>query len=333
MHANKRHDLDGVWAGDIAAIVGLKKIRTGETLCDPQHPIILESLEFPEPVLSIAIEPRTTADMERLGTSLQRLVHEDPSFRVAVDEETGQTIISGMGELHLEVITDRLVREFGVNANVGKPQVAYKETITESVKVEGRYIKQSGGTGDYAVVKLEVEPGELGSGFSFEAKVKGGAVPKEFIPAVKQGCEEVTQNGMLAGYPVVDVRVRLVDGQAHDVDSSERSFKIAASMGMKDALRLAAPVLLEPIMEVEAVTPEEFVGGVQGDLNSRRGNITGIDRRSGGVQSVAADVPLTTMFGYVSNLRSLTQGRATFTMQFSRYSQVPENVAKGIVYC
>jgi elongation factor G len=238
-----------------------------------------------------------------------------------------------MGELHLEIITDRLVREFNVNANVGKPQVSYKETVTEPVKVEGRYIKQSGGTGDFAIVKLEVEPGEPGSGFSFESAVKGGSVPREFVSSVKQGCEEVTQSGMLAGYPVVDVKVRLVDGQAHDVDSSERSFKIAASMGMKDALRLASPVLLEPIMDVEVVMPEEFVGGVQGDLASRRGSITGIEMRGGGAQSVSAEVPLTTMFGYVSNLRSLTQGRATYTMQFSRYSQVPESVAKGIVYC
>jgi len=331
MHANKRQDLDEIWAGDIVAIVGLKEVSTGETLCDLQHPVILESLEFPEPVLSIAIEPRTTADMDRLSTSLQRLMHEDPSFRVVVDAETGQTIISGMGELHLEIITDRLVREFKVGANVGQPQVAYKETITESVEVEGRYVKQTGGTGDFAIVKLEAQPGKRGSGFSFESVVKGGAVPKEFIKSVRDGCEEVTQSGMLAGYPVVDVAVRLLDGQAHDVDSSERSFKIAASIGMKDALRMASPILLEPVMDVESVTPEEFVGGVQGDLNSRRGNIKGIEQR-GNAHAITAEVPLATMFGYVSNLRSMTQGRATYTMQFSHYSQVPANVAEGIVY-
>jgi elongation factor G len=300
-------------------------------LCDPKHPILLESLQFPEPVLSIAIEPKTKADMDRLGSSLERLAHEDPSFRVSVDEETGQTIISGMGELHLEVIIERMVREFGVRANVGRPQVAYKETITAAVKAEGRYIKQTGGTGDFGVVKIEVEPGEPGSGFAFESVVKGGAVPKEFIPAVGSGCEEATQSGPLAGYAVVDVMVRLLDGQAHEVDSSERSFKIAGSLAMKEALRKAKPVLLEPIMSVEAVTPEEFVGAVQGDLNSRRGDITGIEMR-GRAHAIDATVPLATMFGYVNNLRSLTQGRATYTMQFSHYAEVPEDVAKRIVY-
>jgi elongation factor G len=331
MHANKRQDLDEIWAGDIAAIVGLKEITTGQTLCDPQHPVLLESLDFPESVLSIAIEPKTAADMDRLSTSLQRLVHEDPSFRVAVHEETGQTIISGMGELHLEIITDRLVREFGVGANVGKPQVAYKETITKPAKCEGRYIKQTGGSGDFAVVKLEIEPGELGSGFEFASKIKGGAVPREFVAAVEQGCSEVMQSGMLAGFPVVDVKVSLVDGQTHDVDSSERSFRIAGSIGMKDALRLAGPILLEPVMSVEAVTPDEFVGTVQGDLSSRRGSITGIEMR-GGAQAISADVPLASMFGYVSNLRSMTQGRATYTMQFSHYAQVPANVAEGLAF-
>jgi elongation factor G len=331
MHANKRQDLDEIWAGDIAAIVGLKEVTTGETLCDPRKPTILESLDFPDPVLSIAIEPRTTADMERLSNSLQRLVHEDPSFRVSVDSETGQTIISGMGELHLEVITDRLVREFKVGANVGKPQVAYKETITKIAKVEGRYVKQTGGSGDFAVVKLEVSPGEAGSGFTFESAIKGGAIPKEFVSSVREGCREVTQSGMLAGYPVVDVAVRLVDGQAHDVDSSERSFKIAGSIAMKDALRAASPILLEPIMAVEVVTPEEFVGGLQGDLSSRRGNITGIERGES-TQFIRAEVPLAEMFGYVGTLRSMSQGRATYTMQFSRYLQVPANVAEGIVY-
>jgi elongation factor G len=331
MHANKQQQVDEVVAGDIAAVVGLKRIATGETLCDPRKPILLESLDFPEPVLSIAIEPKTQADMDRLSASLDRLVQEDPTFRVAVDAETGQTIISGMGELHLEVITDRLLREFKVDANVGRPQVAYKETITRSVRAEGRYVKQTGGAGDFGVVELEVEPGEPGSGFQFETAIKGGAVPREFIPAVRQGCEEATQSGALTGYPVVDVVVRLVDGRAHDVDSSERSFKIAASIGTKDALRRACPVLLEPIMAVEAVTPEEFVGSVQGDLNSRRGSITGIEV-CGNSQAIRAEVPLATMFGYVNNLRSMTQGRATFTMQFARYAQVPEKVAEELMY-
>jgi elongation factor G len=331
MHANKREEIDEVCTGDIAAVVGLKSISTGETLCHPHHQIVLESLEFPETVISIAIEPKTTADMDRLSQSLGRLAQEDPSFRVSVDQETGQTIIAGMGELHLEIIIDRLLREFKVDANVGTPQVAYKETITESVRVEGRYIKQTGGTGDYGVVVLEVTPGPAGSGFEFEAAVKGGAVPKEFMPAVRQGCEEAIQSGMLAGFPVVDVKVRLVGGRAHEVDSSERSFKVAASIGMKDALRTAKPVLLEPIMAVEVVTPEDFVGAVQGDLNSCRGNITNAEMRAN-ARLIQADVPLASMFGYVNNLRSMSQGRATYTMQFSHYEQVPANVAEGIVY-
>jgi elongation factor G len=331
MHANKREDIDEICTGDIAAVVGLKTISTGETLCDPHNPIVLESLEFPETVISIAIEPKTTADMDRLAQSLGRLAQEDPSFRVSVDDETGQTIIAGMGELHLEIIVSRLLREFKVDANVGAPQVAYKETITKPVRVEGRYIKQTGGTGDYGVVVLEVEPGEPGSGFEFEEAVKGGAVPKEFIPAVRNGCEEAIQTGMLAGYPVVDIKIRLVHGQAHDVDSSERSFKIAASIGTKDALRIAKPVLLEPIMAVEVVTPDDFVGAVQGDLNARRGNITNVEMR-GNARIIRADVPLASMFGYVNNLRSMTQGRATYTMQFSHYDRVPATIAEGIFY-
>jgi len=331
MHANKRQDIEELHAGDIAAIVGLKTVRTGDTLADPKHPVLLESIEFPEPVISIAIEAKTKADMDKLGSSLERLAQEDPSFRVTVDEETAQTIISGMGELHLEIIVDRLVREFGVSANVGAPQVAFKETITQPVRVEGRYIKQTGGSGDYGVVVLEVEPGEPGSGFSFEPAVKGGSVPREFFGPVRQGCEEATQSGELAGFPVVDVKVRLVDGQVHEVDSSERSFKIAASLGMREALRKAVPVLLEPIMDVEVVTPEEFVGAVQGDLNARRGQITGIDARAG-AQVIRAQVPLATMFGYVNNLRSMTQGRATYTMQFSRYARVPETIAAGLAH-
>jgi elongation factor G len=330
MHANKRQDLDEAYAGDIVAVVGLKDVTTGQTLSAINKPIILESLTFPEPVISIAIEPRTTADMDKLAQSLDRLVHEDPTFKVSVDDETGQTIISGMGELHLEIITDRLLREFNVGANVGTPQVAYKETITRTVTVEGRYIKQSGGSGDYGVVKLEVSPGERGSGFVFESAVKGGAVPKEFIPAVRQGCEEAAASGALAGYPSVDIHVRLLDGQTHDVDSSERSFKIAASMGMKKGMEAAGPVLLEPVMSVEVVTPDDFVGPVQGDLNSRRGQIRGAEMRAG-AQALAADVPLSTMFGYVNNLRSMTQGRANYTMEFSHYAQVPESVVDGLV--
>ncbi len=331
MHANKREEIEEIGAGDIAAVVGLKAARTGDTLCDFHKPIVLESLHFPEPVLSIAIEPKTQADMDRLAQSLERLTQEDPSFRRSVDEETGQTIISGMGELHLEIIADRLMREFGVEANVGKPQVAYKETITRKVSVEGRYIKQTGGSGDYAVVKLEVGPGKPGAGFSFENALKGQNIPREFVPAIERGCEEATQSGSLAGYPVVDVAVRLLDGQAHEVDSSERSFKIAASMAIKDAFEQAAPVLLEPVMAVEVVVPEEFVGGVHGDLSSRRGDITGFEMR-GNAQVVTAEVPLSEMFGYVNDLRSLTQGRATYTMQFLRYAQAPDSVRDRLVF-
>jgi elongation factor G len=330
MHANKRQEVDAAHAGEILAVVGLKDTATGDTLSDPSHPVVLEALEFPEPVLSIAIEPKTAADLDRLGQSLGRLAREDPSFRVSVDEDTGQTIISGMGELHLEVITDRLLREFQVHANVGRPQVAFKETITAPVKVEGRYVKQTGGSGDFGVVWIEVEPGESGTGFRFETAVRGGRVPKEFFRAVRQGCEEAAQSGELGGYPVVDVRVRLVDGQTHDVDSSERSFKIAGSLAMKEALRKARSVLLEPVMGVEVVTPEEFVGAVQGDLSNRRGNLTGLEMR-GSAQVIRAEVPLATMFGYVSSLRSMTQGRATYTMQFSHYAQMPDEIAQGIV--
>jgi elongation factor G len=330
MHANKRQELDEAFAGDIVAMVGLKNVATGQTLCDPKHPILLESIVFPEPVISIAVEAKTKADMDRLGQSLAKLAAEDPTFRVSVDAETGQTLISGMGELHLEIITDRLLREFGVGANVGRPQVAYKETIRESAVVEGRYIKQSGGSGDYGVVKLEVAPGEPGTGFTFENALKGPAIPREYVPAIRHGCEEAAQSGELAGYPVVDVRVRLLDGQAHDVDSSERSFKIAASLAMREGLREGKPLLLEPVMAVEVVTPEDFVGPVQGDLNSRRGAITGLEARPG-AQLVHAAVPLAEMFGYVNALRSMTQGRATYTMQFSHYAPVPEAVARGIV--
>ena len=330
MHANKRQDISEVYAGDIVAAVGLKGLATGQTLCKAQHPVLLEPIDFPEPVISIAIEPKTKADLDRLGQSLDRLVSEDPTFRVSVDEETGQTIISGMGELHLEIITDRLLREFNVGANVGRPQVAYKETIIEPVKAVGRYIKQTGGAGDFGVVEIEVEPGEPGSGFAFESAVRGGAIPKEFIPAVRQGCQEACQSGEIAGYPVVDVKVRLVDGQVHEVDSSERSFKIAGSIAMREALRKAKSTILEPVMNVEVVTPEDFVGLVQGDLNSRRGNITGAAIR-GNARVIRAEVPLATMFGYVNSLRSMTQGRATYTMEFVHYSEVPPAVAGEIV--
>jgi len=330
MHANKRQDIHEVYAGDIVAAVGLKGVATGQTLCKPQHPVLLEPIDFPEPVISIAIEPKTKADLDRLGQSLDRLVSEDPTFRVSVDEETGQTIISGMGELHLEIITDRLFREFSVGANVGRPQVAYKETIIESVEAEGRYIKQTGGAGDFGVVEIEVEPGDPGSGFVFESAVRGGAIPKEFVPAIRQGCQEACQSGEIAGYPVVDLKVRLLNGQTHEVDSSERSFKIAGSIAMREALRRAKSAILEPVMNVEVVTPEDFVGLVQGDLNSRRGNITGAAIR-GNAQAIRAEVPLATMFGYVNSLRSMTQGRATYTMEFAHYSEVPPAVAGEIV--
>ncbi len=328
MHANKREEVDEVYAGDIVAVVGLKRIATGETLCAINAPILLESLDFPEPVISIAIEPKTQADLDKLSQSLQRLAQEDPSFRVAMDPETGQTLISGMGELHLEIITDRLLRDFKVDANVGRPQVAYKETVTEPAVVEIRYIKQTGGAGDYAVVELEVGPGEPGSGFTFENAVREGAIPKQFIPSVRQGCEEASQSGAIAGFPVVDVKARLLGGAFHDTDSSERSFKIAGSMAMREGLAKAGPVLLEPVMNVEVVTPPEFRGAIQGDLNGRRGQIKKVDVR-GPSQVIDASVPLAEMFGYVSDLRSMTQGRASYTMEFSHYAPAPREVAAG----
>lgn len=330
MHANKRQEIEEVHAGDIVAAIGLKNVVTGHTLCSPKSPILLESLEFPEPVISIAIEPKTTADMDKLSQSLERLAVEDPSFKVSTDAETGQMIISGMGELHLEIIVDRLLREFGVDANVGRPQVAYKETISAKATGTGEYIKQTGGAGEYAVVKVEVEPGETGSGFEFENATRGGVIPPEFVAAVEQGCRDALESGHLGGYPVVDVKIRLVDGAAHETDSSERAFQIAGAMAANDALRNASPVLLEPIMDVEVVTPEEFRGAIQGDLNGRRGQIKGIEMR-GTAQVIQAEVPLSEMFGYVSSVRSMTQGRANYTMQFSHYAPVPENVAKAIV--
>jgi elongation factor G len=330
MHANKREEIKEVYAGDIAAAVGLKTATTGDTLCDEDHPIILESIDFPDPVISIAIEPKSKADQERLGLSLQKLATEDPSFRVRTDEETGQTIISGMGELHLEIIVDRLLREFNVGANVGKPQVAYKETIRKSVEQQGKFIRQTGGRGQYGDVWIKLEPQQPGSGFKFVDAVKGGSIPREYIPAVEKGVREATENGALAGYPMVDVKVTLFDGSYHDVDSSEIAFKIAGSMAFKEAARKANPVLLEPIMSVEVVVPEEFMGDVIGDISSRRGKVLGMDTRPA-AQAIDARVPLAQMFGYATDLRSMTQGRATYTMQFSHYEPVPATVAEGII--
>jgi len=330
MHANKREEIKEVYAGDIAAAVGLKYSTTGDTLCLEDQPVILESIEFPEPVISIAIEPKTKADQEKLGTSLAKLASEDPSFRVRTDEETGQTIISGMGELHLEIIVDRMMREFKVEANVGKPQFADRETISKKVKVEGKFVRQSGGRGQYGHVWLEVEPQEPGKGYEFVDAIKGGVVPKEYIPAVNKGIVEALDTGVLAGFPVVDVKVTLIDGSYHDVDSSEMAFKIAGSMGFKEGCSKAAPVLLEPIMSVEVVVPEDYMGEVIGDLNSRRGRIMGMETRSG-AQVVGAMVPLAQMFGYSTDLRSATQGRATYSMTFHHYEQVPKSVAEEII--
>ena len=330
MHANKREEIKEIYAGDICAAVGLKNTYTGDTLCDPKAPIVLESMEFPAPVISIAIEAKTKEDQEKLSMALNKLALEDPSFSVRIDEETGQTIISGMGELHLEIIVDRLRREFKVDCNVGKPQVAYKETITKSTKVEGKYIKQSGGRGQYGHVWLEIEPNERGKGFEFINKITGGVIPKEYIPAVEAGVKEAMERGVLAGYPVVDVKVTLFDGSYHEVDSSEMAFKIAASQAFQEGAKKCNPILLEPIMKVEVTTPEEYMGDVIGDLNSRRAKIQGMDVR-GNVRVIKAEVPLATMFGYSTDLRSLTQGRGTFTMQFSHYEPLPQNVAEEII--
>lgn len=327
MHSNKREDVKEVYAGDIVAAVGLKHTITGDTICDQNNPVILEAMEFPDPVMSIAIEPRTKADQEKLGSSLQKLSIEDPSFIVRSDEETGQTIISGMGELHLEIIVDRLLREFKVEANVGKPQVAYKETISRQVQTEGKYIKQTGGRGQYGHVMIELEPNKTGEGFEFVNKVVGGAIPKEYIKPIERGIKEAMESGVQAGYPVVDVKVTLYDGSYHDVDSSEIAFKIAGSMAFKSGMKSAGPILLEPIMGVEVVMPEETMGSVVGDLNSRRGRILGMDSR-GGFQIVNSKVPLANMFGYATDLRSMTKGRASFTMQFAHYKQVPTSVTE-----
>jgi len=330
MHANKREEIKEIYCGDIAAAVGLKYTTTGDTLCDPKDPCVLEAMEFPEPVIHIAIEPKTKSDQEKMGIALGKLVQEDPSLRVRTDEETGQVIISGMGELHLEIIVDRMKREFKVEANIGAPQVAYRETITKKVEVQGKFVRQSGGRGQYGDCHLRLEPLEPGGGFEYVDEIKGGVIPREYIPAVGAGAEEAAQNGILAGFPLVDVRVTCFDGSYHDVDSSEMAFKIAGSMGFKEGAAKAAPVLLEPIMAVEVVLPEEYLGEVMGDLNSRRGRVSGMEAR-GGAQVVSAHVPLSSMFGYATDLRSSTQGRATYTMTFDHYEQVPRAIADEIV--
>jgi elongation factor G len=330
MHANKREEIKEVYAGDIAAAVGLKHTTTGDTLCDPKAPCILESMEFPEPVIHIAIEPKTKSDQEKMGTALGKLVQEDPSLRVKTDEETGQVIISGMGELHLEIIVDRMKREFKVEANIGAPQVAYRESITRSVEVQGKFVRQSGGRGQYGDCWLRLEPLEPGGGFEYVDAIKGGVIPKEYIPSVGAGAEQAAKNGILAGFPLVDIRVTCYDGSYHDVDSNEMAFKIAGSMGLKEGAAKAKPVLLEPIMAVEVVAPEEYLGEVMGDLNSRRGRVSGMESR-GGAQVVNAHVPLSSMFGYSTDLRSSTQGRATYTMTFDHYDQVPKAIAEEII--
>jgi len=330
MHANKREEIKEVYAGDIAAAVGLKHTLTGDTLCSDKDPIILESIEFPDPVISIAIEPKSKADQEKLSTSLNLLSTEDPSFTVKTDEETGQTIISGMGELHLEVIVDRLLREFHVDANVGKPEVAYRETVSQPAQARGKYIRQTGGRGQYGDVHLKVEPNESGKGYEFVDKIVGGVIPREYIPAVRSGVEEAMNQGILAGYPVVDVKVTLFDGSYHEVDSSEIAFKIAGSMAFKEACSKAKMMLLEPIMSVEVVTPEEYLGDIMGDISARRGKVQGMENRST-VQIIRAEVPLANMFGYATDLRSMSQGRATYTMQFSRYMPVPQHIAEEII--
>ncbi|GIK26563.1 MAG: elongation factor G 2 [Betaproteobacteria bacterium] len=331
MHANQREEIKEVRAGDIAAAVGLKEATTGETLCDPDKVITLEKMEFPEPVIHVAVEPKTKADQEKMGIALNRLAQEDPSFRVRTDEESGQTIISGMGELHLEILVDRMKREFGVEANVGAPQVAYREAIKKSAEVEGKFIKQSGGRGQYGHVWLRMEPNEAGKGFEFVDAIKGGTVPREFIPAVEKGLIDTLPNGVLAGFPVVDVKVTLFDGSYHDVDSNENAFKMAASIAFKDGMRKASPVLLEPMMAVEVETPEDFMGNVMGDLSGRRGMVQGMEDQVGGIKLVKAEVPLAEMFGYSTQLRSLTQGRATYSMEFKHYSEAPKNVAEAII--
>jgi elongation factor G len=330
MHANQREELKEVRAGDIAAAVGLKEATTGDTLCDVNSEVILERMIFPEPVIHVAVEPKTKADQEKMGIALNRLAQEDPSFRVKTDEETNQTIISGMGELHLEILVDRMKREFGVEANVGAPQVAYREAIKKSVEIEGKFVKQSGGKGQYGHVWLKMEPNEAGKGFVFIDAIKGGTVPREFIPAVEKGLLETLPAGVVAGYPVVDVKVTLFDGSYHDVDSNENAFKMAASIAFKDGMRKADPILLEPMMAVEVETPEDYMGDVMGDLSSRRGMIQGMEDNATG-KVIRAEVPLAEMFGYSTTMRSLSQGRATYSMEFKHYTEAPRNVAEAIV--
>jgi elongation factor G len=330
MHANKREEITEVLAGDICACVGLKNVTTGDTISDEKHPIVLESIEFPDPVIAVAVEPKTKSDQEKMGVALSKLAQEDPTFRVATDQDSGQTIISGMGELHLEIIIDRMMREFNVEANVGKPQVAYRETIRKKSEAEGKYIRQTGGSGQYGHVKLRIEPSGAGKGFIFENDVVGGSVPKEYIRPIESGIREAMEGGVLAGYPMVDVKATLYDGSYHEVDSNELAFKIAASMGFKEAARKASPVLLEPVMSVEVVVPMEYMGTIIGDLNSRRGRIEGIEHRAGS-EVVKSMVPLAEMFGYATQMRSNTQGRATFSMHFSRYEEAPRAVAEEIV--
>ncbi len=330
MHANKREEIQEIYAGDICAVVGLKNTLTGHTLCDENKPVILEAMTFPEPVIHIAIEPKTKGDQEKLGLSLQKLMQEDPSFRVHTDQETGQTIISGMGELHLEIIVDRLMREFKVDANVGKPQVAYRETIRKKVTAEGKFVRQSGGRGQYGHVILELEPQEPGKGFEFVNKTVGGSVPKEYVAPTQKGIEEAMETGVLAGYPCVDIKITLIDGSYHDVDSSEMAFKIAGSMGFKEGCQKANPVLLEPFMSVEVVCAEEYMGDIIGDLSSRRGRVQGMNMRGSG-RVITAQVPLSEMFGYATDIRSKTQGRATYTMQFAHYEEVPKTISEQII--
>ena len=329
MHANKRDEIDAVYAGDIAAAVGLKDTTTGDTLCDESSPIILEKMEFPEPVIQVAVEPKTKADQEKMGTALSKLAEEDPTFKVTSNQETGQTLIAGMGELHLEIIVDRMKREFKVEANVGKPQVAYRETITGNADVENKYAKQSGGRGQYGHVKIKVEPNP-GKGYEFVNQISGGSIPREYIPAVDKGMQEALEAGVIAGYPVQDIKVMLYDGSYHEVDSSEMAFKIAGSMAIKDAMRKAKPVLLEPIFKVEVTTPEEYMGDVIGDLNARRGQVSGMTDRNN-AKIINAHVPLSAMFGYATDLRSKTQGRASYSMEFEKYEQVPTNIANQVV--
>jgi elongation factor G len=330
MHANKREEITEVLAGDICACVGLKNVTTGDTISDEKHPIVLESIEFPDPVIAVAVEPKTKSDQEKMSIALSKLAQEDPTFRVATDQDSGQTIISGMGELHLEIIIDRMMREFNVEANVGKPQVAYRETIRKKAEAEGKYIRQTGGSGQYGHVKLRIEPSGPGKGFEFENDIVGGSVPKEYIKPVESGIREAMEGGVLAGYPMVDIKATLYDGSYHEVDSNELAFKIAASMGFKEAARKASPVLLEPVMSVEVVVPMEYMGTIIGDLNSRRGRIEGIEHRAGS-EVVKSMVPLAEMFGYATQMRSNTQGRATFSMHFSRYEEAPRAVAEEIV--